>query len=102
MPRHSVRLLATLALVAAFVTLALATQASAPASLLSLAATAALSITLAALAARVTSAPTARAINVGHRAAGHRESMTSQAEPSHPDTAGRTRARAPGLLLPAA
>jgi hypothetical protein len=84
------------------VTLALATQATAPASLLSIAATAALSIALAAVAARVTSAPTARALHVGHRAAGHRESMTSQAEPSHPDTAGRTRARAPGLLLPAA
>ena len=102
MHRHSARLLATLALVAAVVTLALAAQATAPASLISLAATAALGIALAALAAKVAAAPTARAIHVGHRAAGHRESMTSQAEPSHPDTVGRIRARAPGRLLPAA
>jgi len=102
MHRYSARLLATLALVAAVVTVALAAQATAPSSMLSLAATAALGIAVAAVAARVTSAPTARAIHIGHRAAGHRESMTSQAEPSHPDTAGRIRARAPGLLLPAA
>lgn len=34
-------------------------------------------------------------LTVGARAHAHRESFSSIPEPSHPDTAGRTRARAP-------
>ena len=99
---HSARLLATLTLVAAFVTLALAAQTTAPSSLLTIAATAALGIALAAVAARVTAVAPARGIHVGHRGARDRESLASQTAPSHPNTAGRPRPRAPGSPLPAA
>jgi len=34
-------------------------------------------------------------LTVGARAREHREALTSMPEPSHPDTAGRTRSRAP-------
>lgn len=41
---------------------------------------------------------TPRASRLGHRARQHRESFAEQAEPSHPDTTGRVRARAPGAV----
>ena len=44
----------------------------------------------------------ARSITVGARARQHRESMSSLPAPSHPDTAGRTRSRAPSQSLAAA
>jgi len=36
------------------------------------------------------------------RAFAHRQAMTATPEPSHPDTAGRPRTRAPSLVVPAA
>lgn len=102
MRRLSTRLIATLTLVAAVVALALAAQTTAPSSLITIAATAALGIALAAVVAGLTSAAPARAIHVGHRAARDRESLASQTAPSHPNTAGRPRPRAPGRPLPAA
>jgi hypothetical protein len=41
-------------------------------------------------------------LTVGARARAHRESLSSMPEPSHPDTAGRTRSRAPSRSLAAA
>lgn len=46
--------------------------------------------------------PAERAIRVGHRARQHRESLDRIAAPTHPDTAGRVRSRAPGGILRAA
>lgn len=43
-----------------------------------------------------------RSMTVGSRARQHRESLSSLPEPSHPDTAGRTRSRAPSQSLAAA
>jgi len=43
-----------------------------------------------------------RSITVGARARAHRESLTSLPAPSHPDTAGRTRSRAPSQSIAAA
>lgn len=47
-------------------------------------------------------APAEAALRIGHRGHAHREALDSQPEPSHPDTAGRTRSRAPGEVAPAA
>lgn len=44
----------------------------------------------------------ARSLTIGSRAHQHRESMSSLPAPSHPDTAGRTRSRAPSRSLAAA
>jgi len=41
-------------------------------------------------------------IAIGSRARAHRESLGHQAEPSHPLTAGRPLARAPGAVISAA
>lgn len=38
-------------------------------------------------------------LTVGARARAHRESLSSMPEPSHPDTAGRTRSRAPSRSI---
>jgi hypothetical protein len=43
-----------------------------------------------------------RSLTVGSRARQHRESMSSLPAPSHPDTAGRTRSRAPSQSIAAA
>jgi len=43
-----------------------------------------------------------RVLTVGSRASAHRESFSSTPEPAHPDTAGRTRSRAPSPLVTAA
>ncbi len=47
-------------------------------------------------------APAEAALRVGHRAREHRESLDRIAAPTHPDTAGRVRSRAPGGVAPAA
>lgn len=47
-------------------------------------------------------APTEAALRVGHRAREHRESLDRIAAPTHPDTAGRVRSRAPGGVARAA
>ena len=41
-------------------------------------------------------APTVASLRVGSRARAHRESLDRIAAPTHPDTAGRVRSRAPG------
>ena len=40
-------------------------------------------------------------VQVGLRAREHRQLVSAQPSPSHPNTAGRTRSRAPGALAPA-
>ncbi|MDM4762915.1 hypothetical protein QT381_07840 [Galbitalea sp. SE-J8] len=50
----------------------------------------------------VLATPSARAVTVGARSRAHAESVAWQVEPAHPDTAGRTRSRAPGRRRPAA
>jgi hypothetical protein len=47
-------------------------------------------------------APAAASLRVGSRARAHRESLDRIAAPTHPDTAGRVRSRAPGGVAPAA
>ena len=47
-------------------------------------------------------APAEAALQVGHRAREHRESLDRIASPLHPDTAGRVRSRAPGGAASAA
>jgi hypothetical protein len=47
-------------------------------------------------------APPEAALRVGHRAREHRESLDHIASPTHPDTSGRVRSRAPGGISPAA
>ena len=47
-------------------------------------------------------APAEAALRVGHRAREHRESLDRIASPTHPDTAGRVRSRAPGGITSAA
>jgi len=47
-------------------------------------------------------APSDAALRIGHRGHAHREAFDHEPEPSHPDTAGRTRSRAPGEVAPAA
>lgn len=55
------------------------------------------------LAARFSAVATgSREIRVGHRSRAHREAYSYLPEPSHPATPGRTRARAPGVVVPAA
>lgn len=68
------------------------------ASLAIIAATALLVITAAVLA---TVAPP-RTLTVGARSRAHREALSSIPEPTHPDTAGRVRSRAPGKAAQAA
>lgn len=46
-------------------------------------------------------APAEAALRIGHRGHAHRESFDHVPAPSHPDTAGRVRSRAPGGLAPA-
>ena len=49
----------------------------------------------------VTAIPHAE-LAVGARSRAHRESLSPQAEPAHPLTAGRPLSRAPGVAIPAA
>jgi hypothetical protein len=73
-------------------------SASSPALAASLAAITAASVA-AALAARAAARVSLPAtLRIGHRAQSHRESLSENPEPSHPDTAGRPRPRAPGAV----
>ena len=47
-------------------------------------------------------APAEAALRIGHRGHAHREAFDHLPEPTHPDTAGRVRSRAPGGSPPAA
>ena len=70
--------------------------------LTALAASAALAVVATVALRALVVAPAEAALGVGHRAREHRESLDRIAEPAHPDTAGRVRARAPGGVAPAA
>jgi len=73
-----------------------------PGALLSaLAASAALVVVAAVVVRDLVLAPAEAALRVGHRAREHRESLDCIAAPTHPDTAGRVRSRAPGGVDPA-
>lgn len=91
-------LLRTLTLIASVVVVALVASQAATASTVAVSVAATLLVVaLAAVAGTVG----ARVVTVGSRAREHRESLTSMPEPAHPDTAGRTRARAPSVVAPA-
>ena len=47
-------------------------------------------------------APSDAALRIGQRGHAHREAFDHEPEPSHPDTTGRTRSRAPGEVARAA
>lgn len=89
-----VLLLGTLA-----VTLGLSASASADTTA-SLAAALAVTALLAAITVVTVTSP--RTLTVGARSRAHREALSTTPEPAHPDTAGRTRARAPGEATTAA
>jgi hypothetical protein len=73
-----------------------------PSALLSaLAASAALVVVASVAVREFVVAPAVAALQVGHRAREHRESLDRIAAPTHPDTAGRVRSRAPGGVDPA-
>lgn len=69
--------------------------------LTALAATAAVTIVATVAVRELVLAPAEAALRVGHRAREHRESLDRIAAPTHPDTAGRVRSRAPGGMAPA-
>jgi len=96
-PRATVAVLAGALLVA----LALPASGTEGAAVAGLAAVA-IAVSAWAVAARVGLAPSPRAVRIGGRDERHRESLDRVAEPSHPDTTGRVRERAPGAALPAA
>ena len=95
---------AALLLVAGALTLALAAAVGPnPGALLTaLAASAALAVVATVAVRALVVAPAEVALGVGHRAREHRESLDRIAEPTHPDTAGRVRSRAPGGVASAA
>lgn len=70
--------------------------------LTALAASAALVVVATVVVRDLVIAPAEAALRVGHRARQHRESLDRIAAPTHPDTAGRVRSRAPGGVAPAA
>lgn len=76
---------------------------SAPLAAAAIAAAALVGIAAAVIASRtaVTAAPR-HELAVGARSRAHRESLSHQAEPAHPLTAGRPLSRAPGAASPAA
>lgn len=100
----AVRAQATLLLVASALAVALAAAAGpSPAALLTaLAASAALMAAVTVALREFVAAPAEAALRIGHRAREHRESLDRIAAPTHPDTAGRVRSRAPGGVDPAA
>lgn len=100
----SARAQAALAGVAGLVAIAVASLAGpSTASLLAvLAATALLGTALGVAVQHAVAAPMPRVAHVGARARVHRESLDRLAAPTHPDTAGRVRSRAPGGVVPAA
>jgi hypothetical protein len=100
----SVRAHATLLLVASALAVVVAAAVGpSPAALLTAVAASAALLVVATVAVRgFVSAPAEAALRIGHRAREHRESLDSIAAPTHPDTAGRVRSRAPGGVAPAA
>jgi hypothetical protein len=101
----AVRAHATLLLVASALAVVLAAAVGpSPAALLTaVAASAALVVVVATVAVReFVAAPAEAALRIGHRAREHRDSLDRIAAPTHPDTAGRVRSRAPGGVAPAA
>lgn len=100
----TVRAHAALLLVASAVAVAFAAAAGpSPAALLTALAASAALVAVAAVALReFVAAPAEAALRIGHRAREHRESLDRIAAPTHPDTAGRVRSRAPGGVDPAA
>lgn len=60
------------------------------------------SLIVLAVAARIVAGTAgSRVVTVGARAHEHREALASMPAPAHPDTAGRTRSRAPSVVAPA-
>jgi hypothetical protein len=100
----SVRIQAALLLIAsALVVVVAAAVGPNPGALLTaLAASAALVVVASVALREFVAAPAEAALRVGHRAREHRESLDRTPSPSHPDTAGRVRSRAPGGVAPAA
>jgi len=84
----------------ALIVLALGQSQSATALVAGLAGLAALAIATVILAQR-TGALVLR-VQLGTRAREHRQLVTATPSPAHPNTAGRTRSRAPGQSAPAA
>jgi hypothetical protein len=99
----TLRAQAALAALAGVVTLAVAFLAgpSTASVLAALAATALLGAALGVAVQHAVAAPTPRVAHVGARSRVHRESLDRIAAPTHPDTAGRVRSRAPGEVLSA-
>lgn len=99
-----VRAHATLLLVASALAVVLAAAVGpSPAALLAAVAASAALVVVATVAVReFVAAPAEAALRIGHRAREHRESLDSIAAPTHPDTAGRVRSRAPGGVATAA
>lgn len=94
---------ATLVAFVGVLTVALATATGpSPSSLLAaVAASAAVAVVASVSLRALVAAPAEAAIRVGHRGHAHRESYDHTPEPTHPDTAGRVRSRAPGGSRPA-
>jgi len=69
--------------------------------LTALAASAALAVAATVTLREFVLAPAEASLRVGSRAREHRESLDRIAAPTHPDTAGRVRSRAPGGVAPA-
>lgn len=99
----SLRAHTALAAVAGVLAFAVAAAAGPnPGALLTaVAATAALAVVATVSMRALVAAPAEAAIRVGHRGHAHRESYDHVPEPTHPDTAGRVRSRAPGGVAPA-
>jgi|GEM_PF-2496757 len=99
----SVRAQAALALVAGALAFVVVTAAGPnPGALLTaVAASAALAVVATVAWRSLVVAPAEAALRVGHRGHAHRESFDHVPAPTHPDTAGRVRSRAPGGVAPA-
>lgn len=100
----SVRTHAAAVLVAGAVAFAVAAATGPdPAALLAaVAASAALAVAGSMSWRALVAAPARASLRVGERGHAHRESFDHEPEPNHPDTAGRTRSRAPGGAVLAA
>lgn len=93
---------ALLVVASAFAVVVTTALGSEPAALLTaLAASAALAVVATVVVRDLVLAPAAASLRVGDRAREHRESLDRIAAPTHPDTAGRVRSRAPGEVIPA-
>lgn len=84
------------------IVVAAAVGPSPTALLTALAASAALVVVATIAVREFVAVPAEAALRIGHRAREHRESLDRIASPTHPDTAGRVRSRAPGGVASAA